>query len=77
VENHENLNQDSRPPGRDLNSAPPKYEAGVLTTQPRLSVNVNISSIASHCSSVYNHAPRIYRVFHLKRTPNYKSTRKL
>jgi hypothetical protein len=26
-ENHENLNQDSRSPGRNLNTGPPEYEA--------------------------------------------------
>jgi hypothetical protein len=30
---------DSRSPGRDLNPGPPKYEAGMLTTGPRLSVD--------------------------------------
>jgi hypothetical protein len=33
-----NLNQDSRSPGRDSNSGPPEYEAGMLTTQPRSSL---------------------------------------
>jgi hypothetical protein len=33
------LSQDSRSPGRDWNSEPPEYEAGVLTTQPRRSVS--------------------------------------
>jgi hypothetical protein len=32
---HENLNQYSRSPGRDLNPGPSEYEAGVLTTRPR------------------------------------------
>jgi hypothetical protein len=32
-----NLSQDSRPPGRDLNPAPPEYESGVLDTRPRRS----------------------------------------
>jgi hypothetical protein len=36
-----NLSQDSRSPGQDLNPRPPKYEAGVLTTQPRRSVNLS------------------------------------
>jgi hypothetical protein len=31
---HENLSQDSRSLGRDLNPGPPEYEAGVLTTLP-------------------------------------------
>jgi hypothetical protein len=34
-----NLSQDSRPLGRDLNTGPSKYEAGVLTTQSRHSVS--------------------------------------
>jgi hypothetical protein len=34
-----NLNQDSRSPDRDLNSGPPKCEAGVLPIGPRLSVS--------------------------------------
>jgi hypothetical protein len=34
-ENHKSLSQDSRFPGRDLNSVSPEYEAGVLTSQPR------------------------------------------
>jgi hypothetical protein len=29
-----NLSQSIRSLGRDLNSGPPEYEAGVLTTQP-------------------------------------------
>jgi hypothetical protein len=33
-ENHENLNQNSRSTGRDLNPEPSEYEAGVLTTRP-------------------------------------------
>jgi hypothetical protein len=33
-----NLNQDSRFPGRDLKPGPTEYEAGVLTTRPRLSI---------------------------------------
>jgi hypothetical protein len=37
-ENHENLSQDSRSPGRNLNLGPPKYEAGLLTTRPWRSV---------------------------------------
>jgi hypothetical protein len=36
-ENHENLSQDSRSPGRDLNQEHPEYKAGVLPTQPRRS----------------------------------------
>jgi hypothetical protein len=28
----ENLSQDSRSPGQDLNPKPPEYEAGLLTT---------------------------------------------
>jgi hypothetical protein len=35
------LSQDSRSPGRDLNLGPPKYEAGVLTTQLQCSVENN------------------------------------
>jgi hypothetical protein len=34
-ENHEDLSQDSRSLGRELNLNPPEYEAGVLTTQPQ------------------------------------------
>jgi hypothetical protein len=34
----ENLSQDCRSPGRDLNQEPPEYEAGVLSTRPRCSV---------------------------------------
>jgi hypothetical protein len=33
-----NLSQDSRSPGRDLNSGPPKYEAYFPTTRPRRSI---------------------------------------
>jgi hypothetical protein len=33
-ENHENLNQDSQSPGRDLNPGHPEYEAEMLTTRP-------------------------------------------
>jgi hypothetical protein len=38
TEDHENLSQDSRSPGLYLNPGPPEYEAGGLTTRPRLSV---------------------------------------
>jgi hypothetical protein len=38
VKTMKNLREDSRSLGRDLNSGPPEYEAGVLTTQPRRSV---------------------------------------
>jgi hypothetical protein len=34
-----NLSHDSRSPGRVFNPRPPEYEAGVLTTRPRRSVN--------------------------------------
>jgi hypothetical protein len=37
-ENHENLSQDNRSPGRDLGPGTPEYEAGVLTTLPRRTV---------------------------------------
>jgi hypothetical protein len=40
-ENNENLNQDSRFPGRDLNPGPPEYEAAVLTIRP--------IRLVSHC----------------------------
>jgi hypothetical protein len=30
-----NISQDNRYPGRDLKPEPPKYEAEVLTTEPR------------------------------------------
>jgi hypothetical protein len=43
-ENHEE-SQDSRFPGRDLNTGHLEYEAGVLTTQPRRSVG--------RCSAMY------------------------
>jgi hypothetical protein len=36
-ENNENLSQDSLSPGLKLNSGPPEYEAGALTTRPRRS----------------------------------------
>jgi hypothetical protein len=38
--NYENLRQDSRSPGRDLNPWPSEYEAGLLTTRPRLPSSV-------------------------------------
>jgi hypothetical protein len=37
-ENHKNISQKSRSPGRDLNPGPPEYEAGALTIRPRCSV---------------------------------------
>jgi hypothetical protein len=37
-ENHKNLSQNSWPPGRDSNPEPPEYKVGMLTTQPRRSV---------------------------------------
>jgi hypothetical protein len=45
-----NLGQDNGFPGRDLNPGPPEYEAGVLTTRPRCSVNatMKIENIAKH-----------------------------
>jgi hypothetical protein len=39
-ETHENLNQNSRSPVRELKPGPPDYEAGMLTTQPRRSVYI-------------------------------------
>jgi hypothetical protein len=30
----ENLSQDSEFPGQELNTGPPQYEVGMLTTQP-------------------------------------------
>jgi hypothetical protein len=36
-----NLSQNNLSPGRDVNSGPPKYEAGVSTTGPRRSVTGN------------------------------------
>jgi hypothetical protein len=39
-----NLSQDSQSLGQDLNPGPPKYNAGVLTTQPRHSTSVCHSS---------------------------------
>jgi hypothetical protein len=35
-ENHEKLSQDTMSADRDLNPGPPEYEAGALTTRPRL-----------------------------------------
>jgi hypothetical protein len=32
------LSQDSQSPGRDLNTSPPEYKAGILTTLPPRSV---------------------------------------
>jgi hypothetical protein len=46
-ENHEKLSQVRRFPCRDLNPVPPEYEAGVLMTQPRLSVSRNMKHIFS------------------------------
>jgi hypothetical protein len=43
-ENDENYSQDSRSPCRDLSSGPFEYEAGVLTTLPRRSVNALLPS---------------------------------
>jgi hypothetical protein len=37
-ENHEKLSQDSQSSGRDLNPEHSEYEAGMLTTRPRCSV---------------------------------------
>lgn len=34
-EDHQHLSQDSRYPGQDLDTGPPEYEAGVLTTRRR------------------------------------------
>jgi hypothetical protein len=36
VKTMKNLREDSRSLGRDFNSGPPEYEAGVLTTHVRL-----------------------------------------
>jgi hypothetical protein len=40
------LSQDNRSPGRGLYPGPPEYEVGVLTTQPRLSVQ---PLLTAHC----------------------------
>jgi hypothetical protein len=37
-ENHENVSQDNRSPGQDLNPGSPEYEAGVIATRPQRSV---------------------------------------
>jgi hypothetical protein len=47
--NTENVSQDSRSAGRDLNQGPPEYEAGMLTTQPRH----HYQNIATHASYRY------------------------
>jgi hypothetical protein len=39
TEKNQNVSQHSLSPGRNLNPGPPEYEAGVLTTRPRRSVN--------------------------------------
>jgi hypothetical protein len=39
-----NVSKDSQPPGRYLNSGPPDYEAGMLTSRP--------SRILTRCASV-------------------------
>jgi hypothetical protein len=39
--NHENLSRDSRYPSRELNTGPPKYATGKLTTLPRRSMTYN------------------------------------
>jgi hypothetical protein len=44
-ENHENLRQGIWSPGRDMNPGPPEYEAGVLTTRPRLFDSKNHVSV--------------------------------
>jgi hypothetical protein len=36
-----NLSQDIQSPGRDMNSVPPEYGAGMLTTLPRRSENTS------------------------------------
>jgi hypothetical protein len=40
------LSEDYQSPGWDLNPGPPKYEAGVLTTGPRLSLRVRALSLS-------------------------------
>jgi hypothetical protein len=39
--NHENLSQDSRSPRPRIEHVPPEYEAGLLTTRLRRSVQTN------------------------------------
>jgi hypothetical protein len=36
--NHENFSKDSRSLGGNLNSEPPEYETGLLTTRPQSSI---------------------------------------
>jgi hypothetical protein len=49
-----NLSQDSRSPGRDLNTSPPEYKAGILTTlrhvQSRVCVFYECSQVDIICS---------------------------
>jgi hypothetical protein len=50
-----NISQDSQSPGRYLKPAPPEYEAGVLTTQPRypaVGTTLMFTDISSHIDDV-------------------------
>jgi hypothetical protein len=49
-EKHETLSQYSLSPSRYLNTGPPEYEAGVLTTRPRRSVWPHLSVCAARTS---------------------------
>jgi hypothetical protein len=49
-ENHGSLSQDSWSPLRNLNPGPPEYEAGVLTTRLRSSVDFYCKSVGYDCA---------------------------
>jgi hypothetical protein len=52
-ENHEELSEDSRSQGWNLNPGPPDYQAEVLNTQPRRSVGVACSYYWGGCRTIH------------------------
>jgi hypothetical protein len=59
-----NFSQDSRSPGRDFNTGPPEYEAGVLPSRPRRSVMIQfIHDQATREAVTENDVPSYSRLF--------------
>jgi hypothetical protein len=51
-----NISHDSRFPNPDLNTGPPEYEAGVLTTRSRRSLSVTVTIIYSEIYCLWSHS---------------------
>jgi hypothetical protein len=55
------LSQDSWSLGRDLNPGLPEYEAGVLTTQPKRSINLDLKT--SYYDNVVRDFPQSFSAY--------------